>query len=182
MRDDLLEAQAAVDWAMAQFPSLRERINAWAKLNFEVIIEDADVSIPNNVIFALQKEPLPIAFNVEFGAYLNTIRTSLDILATALARRYDIGKPDQTYFPIANSEAEFAMGNFKGAKFVKGLPQPQQAFIKNLKPYRGGNDVLWTLHQLDIMRKHRRLLTVRMEAYSLSVIGADSGQIYHSDS
>ena len=35
-----------------------------------------------------------------------------------------------------------------------------RAIIKTFKPYQGGNELLWSLHQLDIMRKHRRLIGV----------------------
>jgi hypothetical protein len=44
LREDLLDAQASVDRAVAQFPSLSQRIDAWLKLNVEVTIEDPDPS------------------------------------------------------------------------------------------------------------------------------------------
>lgn len=40
---------------------------------------------PNDMVVAVEKEPLPLSFNVEVGAYINAIRSSLDILATAMA-------------------------------------------------------------------------------------------------
>jgi hypothetical protein len=172
MRDDLLDAQAAVDWAVAQFPPLQERMNAWIELNIEVIVKDPDPSGPNNVIIAVQKELLPRTFNVEIGLCLNALRTSLDILATVLAYRHCMVKPDDAYFPIAASPAAFKAGNYKGAKFVKGLPVAQHALIEGLKPYKGGNELLWSLHNLDITRKHRRLLTVVIDPYFFAVIGA----------
>jgi hypothetical protein len=172
MRDDLLHAQATVDWAISQFPSLQERINAWVELNIEVVIEDPDPNGPDNIIVAVAKEPLPLAFNVEIGAYLGATRASLDILATTLAIRYRVGKPDDANFPVANSDTAFAVGKYKGAKFVKGLPATQRALIEGLKPYKGGNEPLWSLHHLDIMRKHRRLLAIVVDPYIFGVIGA----------
>ena len=56
MRDDLLDAQAAVDWAVAQFPSLQQRIDAWIELNVEVVVEDPDPSGPNNVVVAVDPQ------------------------------------------------------------------------------------------------------------------------------
>jgi hypothetical protein len=38
-----------------------------------------------------------------------------------------------------------------------------------LKPYHGGNDRLWLLHQLDIKRKHHRLLEIILYATGFSV-------------
>jgi hypothetical protein len=43
---------------------------------------------------------------------------------------------------------------------VSGLPPVERSRLEALKPYQGGNEDLWSLYQLDIMRKHRRLLTV----------------------
>jgi hypothetical protein len=42
----------------------------------------------------------------------------------------------------------------------QALPTPERTRIEALKPYQGGNDLLWSLHQLDILRKHQRLLGV----------------------
>ena len=171
MRDDLLHAQASVDWAVAQFPSLAQRIDSWLKFNIEVAVEDPDPSVPNNVIVAVEKEPLPLALNVAVGAYINAIRSSLDILATSLAYRYRIGNPDKTYFPIVESESIFNGGKFKGAKFIKGLPKVERTAVELLKPYKGGNELLWPLHQLDIMRKHRRLIGVEATPQTFMVSG-----------
>ena len=171
MREDLLDAQAAVDWAVSQFPALAQRIDSWLQLKVDVVIEDPDPSVPNNVIVAVEKEPLPLVFNAEVGAYINAVRSSLDILATALNDRYSIGDPNKAYFPVARSLAEFLSGGYKGAKFVKGLPPSERAKIEALNPYRGGNDLLWALHQFDIMRKHRRLLALSPIPYIFSVSG-----------
>jgi hypothetical protein len=161
MRDDVLDAKACIDWTVSQLPSLEKRINEWLQLNLYVGIKDPDPNVPNNLIVALQKEQLPRSFNVEVGSHINTIRSSLDILATALAYRYGMPKPDKAYFPIAKSLAEFITYNgFKGAEFIKALPAAERAIIESLNPYKGGNALLWALHQLDIMRKHRKLLAV----------------------
>jgi hypothetical protein len=100
---------------------------------------------------------------VEIGAYLNTLRSSLDILASVLAIRYNICAPKDAYFPIPKSKAAFGApaSKSKSARFVAGLPPAERGYIiEQLKSYKGGNEDLWSLHQLDIMRKHRRLLTV----------------------
>ena len=43
---------------------------------------------------------------------------------------------------------------------IKLLSAADQAIIASLKPYKGGDDLLCALHDLDIMRKHRRLVGV----------------------
>jgi len=170
VRTDLLDAQACVDWAVDRLPDLETRINEWLRLNVVVEIEDAGSGVPNNVIVAIQREELPRSFNVEIGAYLNTVR-SLDILASALASRYRICAAENAYFPISKSEAAFRARGSNSANFVAGLPPVERSHLEALKPYHGGNEDLWSLHQLDIMRKHRRLLTVIAEPDFFSVEG-----------
>ena len=173
MRDDLLEAQAAIDWPVAQLPAFAKRFEVWLDANIQIEIENVPPPATHNPIVAIEKDPLPFAFNVEMGAYVNTIRSSLDILATALAHRYGIPRPDEAYFPVARSEADFKSGNYKGNEFVKGLPDTPRSFMEALKPYHGGNKTLWFLHQLDIMRKHRRLIVAEVSSLRLTIHGRE---------
>jgi hypothetical protein len=174
MRDDLLDAQACVDWTIAQFPAFAERLREWLRLNIEVGPEESPAPADYNSIVALQKAPLPLAFNVEMGAYVNTIRSSLDVLATALAYRYGVPKPDNVYFPVARNGVIFNSGRgFKGSEFVQALPDLPRRLIESLKPYEGGNKALWFLHQFDIMRKHRRLLEVEIRPLRLCIVGRE---------
>ena len=94
MRDDLLSAQACVDWAVSHFPPLEKRLQEWVDANVEAHIKELEVSSPNDLIVATEKEPLPLAFNVEVGAYVNVLRSSLDIVATALAYRHSMPNPE----------------------------------------------------------------------------------------
>ena len=169
MRDDLLEAQAAIDWATANFPSLKQRLDGWLKLDVRVEIKELEPDVPNDLIVATEKEPLPLAFNVEVGAYLNALRSSLDILACAIARRHGVQKIDNVYFPVARSADHFASGNYKGKELIKGIPPAERAKIESLKPYEGGNLLLWSLHHLDIVRKHQRLLEVQVSPRTFSI-------------
>src|ERR1700730_7265507 len=100
MRDDLLHAQASVDWPVSQFPSLESRVNTWLNFNLEVAIEDPDPNGPNNVIVVVEKEPFPLMLNAEVGAYINTIRSSLDILASSLSARNRVSDNPEAHFPI----------------------------------------------------------------------------------
>jgi hypothetical protein len=131
MRDDLLHAQASIDWAVSNFPTFEKRLNTWVEGHFDIIIKESDSGASHNSLIAIEKEPLPFTFNVEAGAYINAIRSSLDILATALAYRYEMPCRIKTkaYFPVAKDASEFISGRgYKGSEFVNGLP-----------PYRTSN-------------------------------------------
>lgn len=170
MRADLLEAQASVDWAWGQLPLLNQRLEAWLETNVTIEIRDVPPPATHNAVVALEKEILPIAFSVEAGAYINAIRSSLDILAMALVRRHSLPIEERrVYFPIADSEE--ALVKKGGAPLLLQLPEGDRVKLFSLKPYRGGNPALWALHHLDIVRKHRRLLDVQIRPIHLSMTG-----------
>lgn len=129
-------------------------------------------NVPNNVVVVAEKEPFPLTFQVEAGAYINAIRSSLDILAATLADRHCKTLIDEAYFPVASSESIFLSGNgYKGHKFIKALPAKERGIIEALKPYKGGNASLYALHQLDVVRKHVRLLAVEVQPRIFVVSG-----------
>ncbi|MGD0144119.1 MAG: hypothetical protein ABSC92_13250 [Rhizomicrobium sp.] len=172
MKDDLLSASASVNWAVSNFPSFDERLGNWVDENVHVTIKETPPDVPNNVIVAEDKVPLPLEFNAEVGAYINAIRSSLDILATSLVQRYGVSVPEEdVYFPVVRDRETFDRGKYKGHKFVQALPAPERDIVEKLKPYAGGNDLLWDLHRLDILRKHFRLLTVQTNPAAFRITG-----------
>lgn len=171
MRADLSEPRAAVDWAVAQLETLGARIGAWLQSRPYEITTDFDPERGKNVIRYRIKTP-PLILNAEAGAITNSIRTGLDLLASALAKCNGFPDPKDVYFPISASAAEFKNS---GSKKIKRLSAGDQAIIEALAPYQGGNDLLFAFHQMDIIRKHRALLTVyRDRHFLLSGTGLDA--------
>src|SRR5438132_5583994 len=86
--------------------------------------------------------------------------------------------PAQTHSPISlpafsawwrdwNREADLLSHRWKQniVREQEKQPDPRQdatsgAAIDALRPYKGGNDVLWQLHELNNVDKHRLILTV----------------------
>jgi hypothetical protein len=171
MRDDLLEALAGVDWTIAQLPAFENRMKTWLNENIEVDFVDTPMPATNDAIVAREKSPLPLDFNVEAGAYINTIRSSLDILACAIGKREMVLNPDSVYYPVAASAADFAARNYKGSEFVRQLSGDSRTVIEKFQPYYGGYDCVWATHDLDIMRKHKRLLAVMVRPARWHITG-----------
>src|SRR6266851_2220233 len=91
------------------------------------------------------------------GAIINSTRSALDLIGAALAIRNGVKPSQQTHFPIFRSEQHMITG-IEGKKW---LSSSERTTIKALQPYQGGDPYLWPLHQLDILRKHERLIAVR---------------------
>ena len=70
-------------------------------------------------------------------------------------------KPGPIYFPIRNTFDEYEAQ--KGRK-VQGAHPDTIIAIDALKPYKGGNDLLWSMFSLNNIEKHRLLFTVGSQA------------------
>ncbi|HXP05926.1 MAG TPA: hypothetical protein VN808_17540, partial [Stellaceae bacterium] len=153
MRSDLLDAQAAVDWAVAQIPLLQQSLIDWQRRQPYDIVRQPDPKSEGDIVVAAQQTPLPLMFNAWIGATLNSLRSSLDLLAAALATRNGKKPSSKTHFPIFASE-QAMLDPLHGLESKKWLSNSERAAIKALRPYKGGDASLWPLHQLDILRKH----------------------------
>ena len=67
MQDDLLHAQASVDWAVSKFPAFQAIIDDWLRVNINFGIKKLPADMPYNHVVAFKKETLPLSFG-ESGA------------------------------------------------------------------------------------------------------------------
>ena len=104
-------------------------------------------------------DPIPATCSVLVGDALNNLRSALDHLAQQF---YLVGSGATTEsfkisYPIFEDVTSYNEG--AGGKVI-GMRQEAIDFISATKPYHGGNDLLWQIHKLNIIDKHRTLLTV----------------------
>ena len=92
------------------------------------------------------------------GDVIQNLRTALDYMACALWLRTNSGKVCKVYFPIAETSAKYKS---EGLGKIKGAGQDAIDAISAIEPYGGGKgDILWRLHSLSIIDKHRLPITV----------------------
>jgi hypothetical protein len=101
--------------------------------------------------------PPPSEVPLIIGDTVHNLRSALD-LAVCQAVHLGGGKPSRnTKFPFAKSLNELVGAQRKG-KIKTHCPKLFDLIIKEIKPYRGGNDDLYALHDLDIMDKHKLII------------------------
>jgi hypothetical protein len=87
------------------------------------------------------------------GDCIHNLRTALDLMSCDLVRSVK-GNDKRVYFPFACEEMDTVIKekNFHraGAAAVD--------LLKTFKPYRGGNELLRAIHDLDIEDKHKALI------------------------
>ena len=106
------------------------------------------------------KRPIPVEWSSLIGDTIHNLRSALDMLATVLVIQG--GKTSnsaikETYFPIASTQQDFENLLVKRLHYATDAVRQ---FVRNLKPYKGGADTFYQLHQLDIVDKHTSLIPV----------------------
>lgn len=116
--------------------------------------------------------PVPPDVSTITGDVIHNLRAALDHLIWQLVIA-DGGKPEENpdayAFPIWDAKAKYESG-FPGK--AKGVSKPALKRLRRLQPYKGGNgDALWRIHYLDIVDKHRLLLTVNAAQTGITFVG-----------
>jgi hypothetical protein len=136
-----------------------------------------------NVLLFEFTHQLPCAIPATLGDAVHNLRASLDLMAYELVRQAGVplsaSQERDIAFVFAQSRDEFV------ASVRKGIPQTAHAGIhgiltNDIRPYKGGDDVLFGLHLLDIRDKHI-LLTPLFTATELCGINVRSGGIIIED-
>jgi len=158
-KSDLSAARAKLNWADRQIGVLDAEIQSFLKEKPYAISVDHPDAEPGIRYYVLdQTGQIPDIISTGIGAVIAPQRDSLDLLATALAKKNGATRPNDVYFPISKSEAIFRESIT--SKKIRELSSLDRAAIESLKPYQGGNDLLYALHALNVKNKHHDLLTI----------------------
>lgn len=111
-------------------------------------------------------KPVPAQFSDRTAETIEALRSALDQTGYAVAILAGAVEPKSAYFPIAETDTGLEMV-IKGR--CKDLPPDIVSFFRSFKPYKGGNDPIWTLNRASTVAKHRALIRVGMSVLKISV-------------
>jgi len=130
--------------------------------HYRLVIVDCAAPYPHmreRGIDTKNKAALPSSIPLILGDAIHNLRAALDLLAFQLLKDSE-RSVDSIHFPIATKnvgpEAAKRTIESRGIKFA-GC-NVVNLFI-SFEPYKGGHLQLWELHELDIIDKHRLLVT-----------------------
>ncbi|MGB6771764.1 MAG: hypothetical protein WBF51_07140 [Candidatus Dormiibacterota bacterium] len=170
--DERLRAiQTKVERAKKHVNDLESEVHAFLATNpYEVGAKrDPDTRKPLHYLVGVRDTPIEAATLA--GDAIQNLRSALDHLVHHLIQ-VGTGRSGPFYhseFPIFDSAAEYKAG--KGRKVQGASPEAVKA-IDALKPYKGGNDTLWQLHKLNLVDKHRFLITIGSAFRSVDLGGS----------
>jgi hypothetical protein len=116
------------------------------------------------IYYVASAELVPDSIPLVAGDAIQNLMSTLDHLAYQLVCRDTTDQPPNPgwiYFPIADDAATY--DSKKGGK-MQGARAATVSAIDALRPFKGGNDLLWSLYRLNNIEKHRLLLTVGAQA------------------
>jgi hypothetical protein len=129
------------------------------------------------VHYVSKLDDVPKTISPIIGDVLQNLRSALDHLIYQLVAIKFTTPPGHISFPIADNPTQYMSPKFR--RKIEAAGQEAVKRIDALKPYKGGNDILWRLGKLNNIDKHRLLLTASTRYAFRSMIPADRARIAH---
>lgn len=155
--DELSGAWLKVDRAKEHIDNLGPEIRSFLDTEPYVIVREDDPQTGDEIFKVKIRAEPPKQWGVILGDVLHNLRSALDLLAWQLILANG-GTPDKrTAFPVSDTAEAFRSG---GLGKIEGISPRSRELLKAVKPYKGGCEPLWWLHQLNIEDKHHLLVPV----------------------
>jgi hypothetical protein len=173
--DPFKSSKDCIAWANDHLIELEREMLSFNKDAYARVVEPDTDGVHEIHKFKLVK-PMPRSFAGRTRDIINNLRSALDQAMFALVGKFQ-------YFPIRNSEPEF---NEAIDRLLKKVPKEICDLISGFKPYKGGNDLIWTLNKLSNTNKHGTIspiavVTQGMSFTSVSIAGNTSFQVPYWD-
>ena len=113
--------------------------------------------IDHTTLYIAEVQPVPDQFSLIIGDAVHNLRSALDYLMWQLVDAAGGILDKNIYFPVSQTPHQFqsAIGN----REIQKITPEALNIIHSVQPYTTLDQTLWLLHQLDIVDKHRLLLT-----------------------
>jgi hypothetical protein len=156
----ILRLHLKIERAKKHILDLESEWTAFLKSGGYVIAPDDDLNKRERSYRVSIAKDIPDAISLIAGDAIHNLRSALDHVAYCLVS-IGTGRPGPfpgIYFPVAETPAKYKTA-FPGK--VQGMRQDAIDALSIIEPYGGGKgEILWQLHSLDNIDKHRLLLTV----------------------
>jgi hypothetical protein len=157
--DRIILIRVKIERAKKHLRNLQDELISFGKREFHAVTTDNNLQIRQLGKYRmLPFDALPAA-----GDVIHNLRSALDHLACQLVWVGSGEEPSRRIeFPIAKDAATYER---EKARKVEGMCPNAVKAIDALKPYKGGNDALWRIHELDNIDKHRTLFTYANDCF-----------------
>ena len=158
MSDVYAQASAKHQWAQKHIDKLKTALAEFQKVNTNVISGKADPETGDVTYYVASVPVIPVDIPLIAGDVLHNLRCALDFMACGLVGAGNI--THRTKFPIRRDPKDWEVS---GLGMVDGASKDAIEALRRIRPYEGGNSLLYILHTLNNIDKHRLLLTLNVK-------------------
>jgi hypothetical protein len=148
---------------------LEREMRAWAESGAYEVWSQKDEKTGYTLYYLAELKEIPPRISFLIGETIHSLRASLDNLAYQLflvCRTDPAEEGSRVEFPIYDDSKSTESQAFRPIKtFRKEIIEA----IRKINPCKSGNSTLWTIHRLDIIDKHRRIITGNIVSHSVFV-------------
>jgi hypothetical protein len=160
--DRLILVRVKIERAKKHLRNMEAELIAFGKREFHAVTTEANSHFTELGKYRI----LPFDALSGAGDIIHNLRSALDHLAGQLVWVGSGKEPSRRVeFPIAKDAATY---EGEKARKVEGMIPEVVKAIDALKPYKGGNDALWRIHELDNIDKHRTLFTYANDCFLIA--------------
>jgi hypothetical protein len=141
------------DWAEKHIHKLNAFIRELREIKPIFTSSKTNLETGEITYYIEQVPPIPSSVPLIVGDILHSLHGALDYLACGLV---DV-PTSNTKFPIAHNAETYVSHR---DRVIPGLRKDACEELDRIRPYQGGDLLLWELHMLNIIDKHRLLLTM----------------------
>ena len=162
-----------VERAEKHIIDIQSAFDKFIETQYYPFIGNSDSDRGNKTLEFIRTARIPAPIPFILGDAVHNIRTSLDLMVNQVQKGSGLGYTETAKLHFRNTRDEL-VGTVN--KFIKVFSPVLADFIINvIKPYRGGNDFLYTLHDLDIMDKHRLIIPTMAMTKGIVTVESNEG-------
>jgi hypothetical protein len=154
----MIQVREKIDWANKHIDDFKAALSEFIETNPYSIQIDTETESGRPLVHVLRADPVPPKICLIAGDAIQNLRSTLDYLACALVRVNGNTPSRFTEFPIFDGPITSKIES-RFYKKVEGMRPEVVQQIRDVRPYQGGDDLLWRLHRLNIVDKHNMLVT-----------------------
>lgn len=148
---------------------LQRIFTAFLKTDFYKLYVEVDAKANLNVVKFEPTGDLPCEVPLIIGDAVHNLRAALDLMACEIVVLSGDTPDKWTLFPF-QSDRNQLIATINGGKIKAAASAIIDLIIDTIKPYKGGNDPLCALNDLDIVDKHRLLIPI---THVTALVGVD---------
>lgn len=153
------DAALKIDWAETHIEQLDSVLNTFIETNPYKVLPKRDAKSKEIRYYLAEKGDVPPEIRLLTGDILQNLRTALDYAMCTLVEANGGKIGGGTGFPILDDEPITPEDEARFLGKMKGARDEVIQYVREVAPYKATNYALWRLHRLNIIDKHRLLLT-----------------------